>query len=395
MKNSTLGDWGKQIKRILLWDVGKYFATFRSFIPSFGSRHKTQNHRTRWRVTTWWPNESRIVVQKSLLRILIFAHQHQLELPRIVRNFANEHRGLRRLRLLTLSKRLAKGLPLVEAVEQTPGVLNEQNVLALRFASQLGVFNHSFCDQIQSSDRDREIAMSGLARVSLYALAMLLVMALYLGFTGSFIGPRLMGLANEYGMASSWPTFLKSVYELGGDYIAWAIGLLGLGTMVLLFSSQARRYLSKRFRRLYSWLGLSSHTAELLALLSHAAEQGRPISGSLSTLARYHYDRLTRQQLLFIRNEVEQGADVWACFCDAKFITDDEASAIRQCPDSRSQGWLLRQLSESRDAIITARYRMLTALAHPLVTIVFALLIGVICFAQFQFLTDLISVTQR
>jgi type II secretory pathway component PulF len=395
MKNSVLSDWGKQIKRILLWDVGRYFAPCRRFISSFGSRNKAPGHRTRWRVTTWWPNESRIVVQKSLLRILIFAHQHQLELPRVVRNFANEHRGLRRLRLLTLSKRLAKGLPLVEAVEQTPGVLIEQNVLALRFASQLGVFNHSFCDQIQSFDREREIAVSGLARVSTYAAAMLLVMVLYLGLTGSFIGPGLMGLANEYGMASSWPKFLKSVYDIGGDYIAWAVGLLGLATMVLLISSQARRYLSKRFRRLDNWLGLSSHTAELLALLSHAVEQGRPISGSLSTLARYHYDQLIRQQLLFIRNEVEQGADVWTCFCDAKFITHDEATAIRQCPDSRSQGWLLRQLAESRDAVITARYRMITAVAHPLVTIVFALLTGIICFAQFRFLTELINVTQR
>ena len=396
MKDQALNEGlANRTKRLLLWDVGKFFSGMRSQIPLLGSGSEPRNRRTRWRVAAWWSNESQIMVQKSLLRLLLFAHQNRLELPRVVRNFANEHRGLRRLRLLILARRLGRGLPLVEAVEQTPGILDEQNVLALRFASQLGVFTDSFCDRLQAIDRDRANAVAGLRRVSMYAMAMLLVLACYLIFTGSLLSPHMIGLANEYGLRSSWVDFNNVMLGNWGWCLILATSLIGFWIGILFLSSDARRFLRKRLRRMSHRLGLTSHTAELLSLLSHAAEQGRPISGSLSTLARYHYDRLIRLQLLFIRNEVEQGAEVWNCFKDAKLITAEEAEAIRECPDSRSQGWLLRQLSETRTAGVTARYRTLAALAHPLVTIMFAVTIGSICLANFYFLSDLLYAAQR
>ena len=98
----------------------------------------------RWRCVPWWSFESRSAVRSSLLRLLAMAHAHRLAIAPLVRNFAYEHRGLRKLQMLRFARRLESGTPLVEALEQTPDVLSEQDVLTLRFASQTGTLGSAY-----------------------------------------------------------------------------------------------------------------------------------------------------------------------------------------------------------------------------------------------------------
>ena len=90
----------------------------------------------RWRLMPWWTGESHACRQRSLLRLLALAHNERLDLAPLLENYANEQLGLYRVRVRRLARRVSEGTPIVEALEQTPEVLGDEAVLAIRFAAR-------------------------------------------------------------------------------------------------------------------------------------------------------------------------------------------------------------------------------------------------------------------
>ena len=113
------------------------------------------------------------------------------------------------------------------------------------------------------------------------------------------------------------------------------------------------------------------------------------MTGALSTLARYHFDKGYRQKLLFIRNEVEHGADVWQCFADAKVLSPAESDALRQSPTSQSQAWTLRQFAEMKEAATQNRIDQALVFARPIVVLLQAAFVLWIATGVLQILTQL------
>ena len=386
------------IARLLLWDVGPLLAWlpkrfFRFFVTPKSQAPAAIGHsalwRSRWRSATWWPSDSLATVQRSLLRMLALAHRERLELSTVVWNFADEQRGHRRLRLQRFASRLTSGTPLVEALEQTPDVLRDQDVLALRFASQTGVVSNLYKDLLQESTIDRRLAKAAVNRLVEYALGIAIALGLIATFLAIFITPMIIRLAKDNAIQ------VPDAIQIPHRNHDWVTGFfllsvsLGLGVAAIRCSRRIRRSLRWFFSDWQARLGLSPRSAELMRLLSLAAEAGRPISVSLSTLARYHFDRSIRNRLLFIRNEIEQGAEAWNCFFEVRLITEAEADAIRQCIDGKSQAWVLRQFADARDAAVTLRYRKIAAWGQPSVILIGGAVVLWLSSGYFQVLSQL------
>jgi len=384
--------FAEKIFRVLFWDVGSWFSWL--LTPALRPR-LTFRPRSKWRVATWWPNERTSDVQRSLLRMLAVAHQERLELSTLLQNFADEHRGFRRFRLQRLAKRVSAGTPIVDALEQTPDVLRDQDVLALRFASQSGILSNTYQDLLAAPETDRRLAKAAIIRVMLYAAAMTLAIALIASYLGNSVAPMMMQMAKEFGITV--PPSIHTQKLIGSWLSDFALlWILVAGLFLFAFASgRVQRFFRRRFSDWRARLGLSSRSAELLQLLSLAADAGRPISGSLSTLGRYHFDKLVRQRLLFIRNEVEQGAEAWDCLREARFITANEADAIRQCSDGKSQAWLLRQLAIARDTTTTTRYQRIAAWGQPIVVLIGAAVVSLLSIGHFQFISQMLNELQR
>ena len=92
----------------------------------------------------------------------------------------------------------------------------------------------------------------------------------------------------------------------------------------------------------------SDSTADVLQLLGVAIQTGRPLAGTLSTLARYHFDPAMRQKLLLARNEVEQGADVWQSLIEAGLLTHPEAHLLNTGERLGNQTWTMTQLVSAK-----------------------------------------------
>ena len=133
------------------------------------------------------------------------------------------------------------------------------------------------------------------------------------------------------------------------------------------------RVVDKYFGPMRDW-----RSAEVLQRLGAVTAGGRPLPSALSTLARYHFDPAIRHKLLFARNEVEQGADLWQSLATVRLVNPAEATVMEvatrswqslvgpQAVGSNQEGACQPQVGtvlESADAVVSDRYRAVGVVA--------------------------------
>ena len=348
-----------------------------------------------WRISTWFVADSRQAQQHSLLRLLRVAHQHRLELTPLVANLAHEHRGSYRRTLRRLAKRLAAGTQLVDALEQTPEVLSDSDVLAIRFGSQSGVLSSTYQQLLESPIDDVTRRPAETRHLLAYWMVPGFVLVLLLSLAMFVILPTFVGIAAEFGVLGIMlpPAFLllQRVLELLNEYaIVWLLLALAIGWLIVAAPPRRffRRALATRFLRPVA----QRRSIELLRLFSSAVDAGRPLPGALSTLARYHFDKHLRQKLLYARNEVEQGVDVWRSLADAKLLTTNESEALAKARSGAVQSWTLRRLAKWKLAALDRRTAILFSFLHPILVLIFGSIVLLVCYALFGFLTNFVTV---
>jgi type II secretory pathway component PulF len=75
-------------------------------------------------------------------------------------------------------------------------------------------------------------------------------------------------------------------------------------------------------------------------------------------LARYHFDPGLRNQLLFLRNEMEQGAEVWQSMAKLGLLSGPEVRALETAERVGNRPWVLNQLA------LLKKRRTMRRLAH-------------------------------
>ncbi len=345
----------------------------------------------RWRLATWWHSDSSPAIQRSLLQLLAIAHQERLDTATLVSNYSDEHRGVWRYRLRRLAARLRAGMPLVDAIEQTPEVLSDQQTLAIRFATQTGTLTQTYHELLDRQRDSQHLARVTLARSIAYGVALLVVVTVVISFLIVFIFPTMKKIAEEFegtfALTPMRPLIIAS--DVVGAYISLVFLMLMIA-LCMWCVAPVRRSVRQQFASWWTHFSTSSRSAELLRLLSLSVDAGRPISGSLSILGRYHFDSLVRRRLLFARNEVELGADPWQCLHDAKFLNKKEAEAIRLSPDNHFQAWTLRQLAEARENAVADRFERFATIAQPAIVLFFSFIVLWVGWGFIGYLSNLI-----
>ncbi len=344
-----------------------------------------------WYLSPWWPGEKIESKQYSLLRLLSVCNTERLDPKPLVRALAIEHRGGYRRRLFQLAHRLNANTTLVSALEKTPDALGQGVVLALRFGSQSGTLAQTY-EQLLATEKpevDEARTMQINARGYWAVLAATIVLILL--FLMYFISPTIKKVLDEFEMKLPLSFYrLLAFWEFVSAYALW-IGLVLFAFGWLVRSSRSRRFFRREVAdRLFRQTSLA-RSAQLLRMLSVTVEAGRPLAGSLSTLAKYHFDRNIRQRLLMARNEVEQGASAWSSLVDAKIISTEEFQAVTGSSNRRVQSWTLHRLATVKQEIAKQRMVMLTTFLHPVVILVFAAIVLWICFSFFSVLTNMIQ----
>lgn len=327
-----------------------------------------------WNMTPWWHPESS-AARYSLLRILALAHREKLDLAPIVSRLSEEHRGAAKRKLRRFEKFLESGTPVVDALEQTPDLLRDEDVLALRFGSQAGVLSDVYEHLVESAIHSRQESSLRIRQSAVYAVCLSVILTVVLSFMMLFIAPTFQEMFDEFGLRL--PHLLVALIETYRAIVGvlpiliFAVVCAGIATILFKPQRWFRRSVSSNLIRPIAQL----RSAQLQRLLGISIKRGRPLAGSLSTLARFHFDRVARLKLLEARNNVEQGTEAWQSLADVDLLTQGEATALADSDSAEFRGWLLHRLALWREQRVSQRTAFYSMLLNPAVVLFFGVLV--------------------
>jgi type II secretory pathway component PulF len=325
-----------------------------------------------------WPRKVTRGQRHALLRLIALATEENLPLAPLVEKWAEDERGRQRTRLRRLADLLKSGRALPDALEEIGGILADEDLLAIRFDSQMGTRSAAVRQMLsrgepQAGGSAREI------RSDLVHLAIVLFISLNLiTFLHLRIVPVFQKLLREFNeeqpTALTWSIWTANtvvslwwVFAIACLVAGWCLVSTGTGRFV-------RHSIFDRWFRSLREL----HAADVLRKLQIATAAGRPIPGALSTLARYHFAPDVRHKLLYVRNEVEQGADVWQSMSAVDLVTPAEKRLLRTADQVGNRSWILGQIA----AVKQRRTRRRWAVAAELVLPALVLVLGAVVLFQ-------------
>lgn len=355
-----------------------------SWFPTF---RRLANKRIPFPIPTLWPWRTGAARRRSLLRLIAAGIEEKLPLGPLVEVWAADERGPQKYRVERLARLLNDGTPLPDAVEQVPGVLRDEDVLAIRFDAQSGTqtaaVRELLDESAMSSNRPPRVRNS-----ILYLGTILLIGFVLVSFLQFKIVPEFNKILEEFDQdppsAFEWSIRLSNVFAR----YWWVGALAALALVWSAFSAGPGRFIR------YAILGRffeplrELRAADVLQKLGIATGAGRPVPGALSTLARYHFDPTTRHKLLFVRNEVEQGADVWQSMNAVELLTQPEVRLLTTAERVGNRPWALKQLAWGKRQRTERGLERLSQLLLPVLVLVLG------AFVLFQALTIFLPLTQ-
>lgn len=325
------------------------------------------------------------------MRLLAVAAEENLSLIPLLESWAEDERGAQRWRIRRVISFLNQGRTLPDAVEAVPGVLREEDVLAIRFDAQSGTRTAAMRNSLRQQEGAAERPKLRVMRPIIYLCIVLPICLLLISILQTAVHPKLLRIFSEFGaddMSSiQLSTRLSSAFLGGG----WLLVAVVLAALVWLFSTQRgrnlRRTLSGRlFRPAHAW-----HVADILQMIGLVSQAGRPVSGALSTLARYHFDPTVRQELLFVRNEIELGADLWQSMAAVGMLTEVDVRALRTAERIGNVPWVLDQLADVKRRRTSQRFRNWSEFVLPVIVLLLAVFVLLQALTVFEPLTRLIQ----
>ena len=112
---------------------------------------------------------------------------------------------------------------------------------------------------------------------------------------------------------------------------------------------------------------------------------------SLSTLARYHFDRGTRLKLLVARNEMEQGGEAWNTLAQSQLLSPSEAQTLAHAATPEMRVWIMRHVAQAKEEQADYGRGLLAMLVHPAIVLLFGFLVAWVAIAFFSVLTTMIG----
>jgi type II secretory pathway component PulF len=348
------------------------FPTFRRLLPS------------------GWPWYTTAAQSQALLRLIATASENNLPLCPLLESWLADERGVQKRRLERLVRLLNHGASLAAAVEEVPGVLREEDLLAIRFDAQTGTRTAAIRARLADAQTAASAPRSGLRAMQMYACLIFPLAALVVVFTQIKIIPVMNHILVAYSLPA--PDVLRWSNHLTSMLLKyWWLAALVLIALVswFLVAKAGRLFRRAVSRRMFSpW----RHTlaADVLRMLGLAIDVGRPIAGVLSTLARYHFDPTIRYKLLFVRNEVEQGVDVWQSMSAAGLLSAAEVHLLGTAERVGNRPWVLEQLAHEKHRRAARRWEKLGVLLLPGLVIAFGVFVLLHALTVFLPLTELI-----
>jgi type IV pilus assembly protein PilC len=321
-----------------------------------------------------WPWYTTAVQRRGLLRVIAVGIEEKLPLVPLLESWAEDERGTQQKRVYRLIRLLNAGTSLADAVEQVPGVLRDEDILAIRFDAQSGTSATAIREALDDISDVASERPSRLRSTNLYLWTVLILGFPIVVFIEIQIFPKFRQIFREFDL--QLPAVTEMFLQFTGMFasFAWLIILVLLVGLLSFVFARPGRLVRRKVARFVGPVR-ARRSAGLLRLIAIASKTGRPIAGALSTLARYHFDPTLRNKLLFVRNELEQGADLWQSMSTADLITDADVRALDLAERLGNRSWVLTQLAFAKNRRAVRRLDQVSQLLLPVVVLLMGMFV--------------------
>ncbi|MEX2316007.1 MAG: type II secretion system F family protein [Pirellulales bacterium] len=318
-----------------------------------------------------WPLWTTAAQRKALLRVIAVSLEEGLPLCPLIKAWAADERGIQRRRLNRLARLLEGGMSLPSAVEAVPGLLADEDLLAIRFDAQSGTRTAAVRDRIEARKRASGGAGRRVRNTLIYFCAVLVIGIGCISFSMIWIMPQLVDIFEDFDV--DLPQIVRHTVGIAQFSVKyWWIGALAAFALLwAFFSARPGRFLRRSMPARLFYPLRDERSADVLQKLAITTRAGRPIPGAISTLARYHFDPVLRHKLLYVRNEVEQGADVWQSMRAIGLLRPSEERLLETAERIGNRPWVLSQLAAVKGRRTARRLERLSQLLLPALALVF------------------------
>lgn len=344
-----------------------------------------------WRISKLFHRDSEQIEHHTLLKVLQIASDGNLPIESLLLAYAKEQCTAQSRLIRKVAELIRTGTPTIAALEQVPGLLNDEQLLSLRFASQSGNLPATLrrlTDLESAVGSEREISSES---NWVYWLSVALITVFLWSLMMLFMWPKFERIGMEFENETLLGPLKLMAYIWNICVSFWPLCLLAISaSIVLLFSTRFQRFVTAKIRPLLRGRSrrLNPITFELLA---SSVEEGKPFLSGMSTLGKYHYDPLSRQCMLVARNEIEQGANDIDGMQQAKLLDAKEAAALREFSTPAGRAYVLRSIAtRDRKRLQSREYRN-GLILEPIVIIALGIPVLWICGSFFCMITRLIS----
>ena len=207
--------------------------------------------------------------------------REQIPLCPLLRAWEDDERGIQQYRVRKLVKLMSSGTALADAVEQVPGILQDDQSLAIRFGVQSGAIAKSIRPLLEDAGSSPSEPRRNLHRNLIYCGVVTFILIL----ATTFIHIKILPALDQIGMDFSVITPTVLVVATGLEHVVitfwWFFTILALAAAWLTFTAIGGRFFRNKIAGKVFWSLSELRSADLLQKLGIAADAGRPIGGAL------------------------------------------------------------------------------------------------------------------
>ena len=344
-----------------------------------------------WRASPFLPIESMAARQYSFLLILATAYEHQLPLSPLIGAFAMEHRRRFRARLMRFASILQTNPCIASALEQTPELLPDETVTAIRLGTDMGTLSETFAQLLETETPNSDDVQEKWNSVLSYAIVLIPTLGfIALGFC-FFVVPTFKRMFDEFELK------LPAASRL---YLSMAnVVASSFGPCVVVFFVLAILYLftplGLRLRRFYRRCLPGAYSARsrrsVLQLLALSLRGKSSIQAAVSLLAKIHPAPSLRRSFRTASRKIEAGGDPWRSLAEQHLVTKPQSHSLSAMRENELRIWTLLRLAGCKRAAERRRVYTFVSLVQPISILLIAVFVLWTCFMCFGPLVSLVT----
>lgn len=341
--------------------------------------------------------------QEAFLALVETSHQTNLPLSLALRSFAPQCGYFYGQRLIRLAARLDAGIPLSDAVATTPGVLPLEQRVYFRVADFTGAEPGSL-ERIVRARTARMNAIRPLVDSLLYYMFVVWQISVILLFLSYSVAPKLQAIFADFGVALPGATSYFISMANGSSQTFFASPVLAMLVAISYRFSpflllMAILYVSFMFQsgRGLGLIGIfipwitTGERAGILRGMGESIRAGKPIDECLETFAEWSMRRIVRRRCRLAAQAMTSGVDWVDALVGERIIKSSEVALIRSSVDAGRAAWAFEQLADAIENRQWYRYRLVSEIMGPIMTVFVASLVFFAGVAFFEPLVNLIQ----